>query len=214
MNSKFLRIALSFATVLAMSGCSVDDLTGGDDDDSPSISDPDKVELAAEYSECVGEYGPYTEKMGADGKFQVICDGGFPEIAFANGVTSLTVTQAVSEEVFEMKSADFDIDAEVTIDAKAGTQHIVGKHSKEGSVDCTYKFESQLPLTLNSMADIDDKLDVDEWPEISNDCPAWMNEDDDDDDWNPTSFTSVENITITDSDGDKSNITLYQSIEK
>ncbi len=211
MNSKFLRIALSFATVLAMSGCSIDDLTG-EDDDEPSISDPDKVELAAEYSNCVGGYGPWTEKAGADGKFVVECSGGYPEIAFARGVTSVTISDGTSEETIELESKDFDIEAEVTTDYGKGTSHFIGKHSEEGSFDCTYTYESQLPLTASDAEDLDDKMDIEDWPEVKNNCPSWMDEDDEE--WSPTSFKSVENIELTHPDGKKSNITFYESFEE
>jgi len=151
-----------------------------------------------------------TYKLGADGEFKASSLLSYPVLELADGLSTLTITQLISESSFQ---GDFGVEGTASgtaiSDFAAGTEHIMINSSKYGTVDCVNKFQSPLPLTVTS-DDVEIPNSFEDRTLISTTCPAWVNEEED---ILPNNFEEVQNQTVTSASNTVSHISIYLGIQ-
>jgi hypothetical protein len=151
-----------------------------------------------------------TMKMGADGQIKAVkSPSGQPTLQLA-GTNSVSVSQVL---VSQYITGDFGKEGHsvvtITQDYAKGTEHIVGTSTTHGSIDCVNTYKSPLPMTLTT-SEPEPYDTFTDTSRISTTCPAWVNEDSEEE---PTNFTMVENQTITSTTGSVSHISKFISLK-
>lgn len=220
---KYQSMSLAALLVLSFSltGCG-DDSDSGDSDggssgvDTPIVAGDDSenggvdAPIVAYSCEESMSYGGQTVtlKLGANGNLTCDDSYGYIELAFANGVNEMVVSQITSTTSFDSSYGS----GSGTINYQEGTETIIGTDDEHGSVNCTNTYDIPLPLHIYDAEEFE-YLSIYNYQRIDTDCPDWVNDDSDDYDDDIGSFTYSENITITETSGTVSEVSLYQSFQ-
>ena len=205
------KIGLSLSVLMALTGC------GGGSDDSGSgdsgVTFPDPIVAYTETKTFDNGTQTMEVKLGADGKLQATRIYDYPAIAVKDDIGSFTIQQLTSTTTVDAKYVDGStISGTATYDFGAGTEHIEIQSSEFGSANCTNHYASPLPFYIDNTNANDIPTDFDSSTMISTDCPAWVN-DENDEDLDIANYTMVMNTTITDTDNEFSHISEYINIK-
>ena len=205
---KTVAVGLLVSGVLILSGCGSD--AANDEGNTSSTVSSEVAVLPTDVYDCYKQYEQpgggvtLTTALSATGSLKCAEEYGALTLKFKEGVNELAIAQLVSKTSYK---SDFS-NADVTVDLKAGTEHVVGHHSTYGDVDCVTKYDVELPLYVYDAERLQEFYFDGLFQEISSTCPEWMNEDDDE---KLTTITSTAETTITDTFGNVSTVnSLYK----
>lgn len=211
--SSVSRVTLSVAVlgVLIFSGCGSSNDTNNEEPTSNSSAvSSATTSMATDTYDCYKTYEQpgggvtLTTALSATGSLKCEEGNGFLTLKFKEGVNELAIAQLVSKTSYK---SDFS-NADVTVDLKAGTEHVVGHYSTYGDVDCVTKYDVELPLYVYDTERLQEFYFDGLFQEISSTCPEWLNDDDDE---RLTTVTSVTETTISDISGNVSTVkSLYK----
>lgn len=226
MNLKFLNIGLSFVVagmlLSGLTGCGSDsddvpaeNTEKNDDNDTGNTGNNDNDAINGSAASLV----PYScdksthgtgMKLGADGNFQVDCSDDKILLEFANNANSLTVTQVTQITTGTVTDEDGTGTFSNTSKFPAGTSKIVGNHSAHGYISCTETYDvSSIDKTIYAAYSVYNFTQLDDGLKLSTTCPDWVT-DEDDDDYDDSNYKMniTSNVTVVDSTGTTSNITM------